>query len=452
MAMLAALSAVMRGGVFACLHVEHGLRPDAESRGDAGFVREFCEKNGISCRVESFPPGKIASFAVTSGTGIEAAARFFRRRALFREAKRLGKNTRILIAHTRDDMLETALMRVLRGAGPGGLAAMPQSRGRILRPLLNMSRADVLGYLTEKNIPWREDSSNTDITFLRNRIRHKLVPLLNEQFPSWKSGLAGMAATQSLAASFITDEAVRRVNWEKGCNDSSVSADGETFFSQSEIIREEALFRGIDRLLAGKKKSAAVKRSVLRRFCEAGGQACAQVCAQVCAADLGPLRVQKEGRRVVLSAVKKAVFESGFSLLIKEPGLYNLKGIGIEVRPFFEPEKQSDTSHDTRCSFSAGFPLVFRPGFKDDSLVSAGKKIMCGDLAKGLIISAVDRFGTAAFIGLKGIMFKRDALLVPPSAGRYAESGALHGQEFFLVTIGSITNNEIGGINVQQSE
>ena len=312
MAMLAALCAAVQKDSLHCIHVEHGLRPPEESSGDAEFVRDFCEKLKINCIVHSVPAGKIASFAKRKGTGIEAAARFFRRRALLREAARLGDNALILTAHTKDDALETSLMRVLRGSGPSGLAAMPQRRGRFLRPLLSMTRADVIGYLKEKNIPWREDSTNTDKKFLRNRIRHQLIPFLNESFPSWKSGLAAMAETQSLAAAFIGDEAQNRIEWvmgDRGCA-GMLSANERVFFSQPEIVREEALFQGIDKIrsLTGKGKDAfSPKRSVIRRFCA----------GLVSAADLGLLRVRRENGKIVISAAKRACFESGVSLLIK---------------------------------------------------------------------------------------------------------------------------------------
>ncbi|MDR1840295.1 MAG: tRNA lysidine(34) synthetase TilS [Treponema sp.] len=386
-----------------CLHVEHGLRPAEESCGDAGYVRDFCKRSGISCRVESVPQGKIASYARHRGIGIEAAARFFRRRALLREAARLGDNALILTAHTRDDALELALMRVLRGAGSAGLAAMPVRKGRFLRPLLFIDRADVIGYLTEKKITYREDSTNTDEKFLRNRVRRRLVPLLNEFFPSWKSGLSGMAATQSLAAAFLTEEASRRVVWER--EKGAFVTGAENFFSQPQIIREEALFQGITQNL---KTSSVPKRSVIRRFCS----------GSVPAAELGSLlRVRHEGEKVALSPVRKDFSETGFSLLIKEPGLYNLinRRINIEVRQF--------SAQNADSGFFACLPLIFRRTFKDDFLVSRGKKVKKRDLAERRLVSAVDRLGTAAFIGSQGLLFARD---IPQFGG-----------EIFLVTVRS---------------
>jgi len=391
--MLNALSRVVKKEALFCIHVEHGLRPAEESRGDADFVRDFCKKLGIRCRVVSIPSGKIASFATRNGTGIEAAARFFRRRAFFRAAARFGEKTFILTAHTKDDMLETALMRVLRGAGPGGLAAMPALRGQFLRPLLNMTRADVVAYLTEKNIPLREDSTNADEMFLRNRIRQRLVPLLNESFPSWKTGVCNMAETQSLTADFIGNEARLRVKWE------GASTDAENFFAQPQIVREEALFQGIDLLLEGAKNPRPVRRSVVRRFC-AGFAA---------AVDLGAVKARREGGRVLLSRGRKVFYESGFSLLIKNEGLYTLKKTSIEVRPCAqEPQNREENG-----GFLAVLPLVLRRSFNDDFLVCNGKKVYRRNL-KGKLISAADKLGTAAFIGQNGVLFARD---FPPENG-----------------------------------
>ncbi|MDR0376546.1 MAG: tRNA lysidine(34) synthetase TilS, partial [Spirochaetaceae bacterium] len=160
-AMLAALTAFAgeRGLVTRCFHVEHGLRAAEESRGDAAGVRELCRKLGVPCKVAHIPPGKIAATAAKQGIGLEAAARFYRHALWDREARRIGA-ARVLVAHTRDDVLETVLMRVLRGSGPAGLAAMERDNGRVLRPLISLNRSQVLEYLAGRGIPYRTDSTN----------------------------------------------------------------------------------------------------------------------------------------------------------------------------------------------------------------------------------------------------------------------------------------------------
>jgi len=315
MAMLTALCAVLEKDQLFCIHINHNLRSAEETKNDGELVLNFCKEQGIKCCIETIPPGKITAFAKKKGTGIEAAARFFRRRAFFKEAARLGDNTFILTAHTKDDLLEQSLMRILRGAGPAGLAVMPVRNKRLIRPLLSISRAEIINYLNNKNIPWREDSSNTDEKFLRNRIRRRLVPLLNESFPSWKTGLSAMAETQALAAEFIIEEAGRLIKWNKnkpqsftegGNSEDFLSANAQDFFAQPLIIREESLFLAVDELLKGTKNSRTVKRSSIRRFC-AGAKT----------ADLGPVQVKQKDGNILLLHSKKDFFECGVSRLIK---------------------------------------------------------------------------------------------------------------------------------------
>ncbi|MCL2410553.1 MAG: tRNA lysidine(34) synthetase TilS [Treponema sp.] len=292
-----------------CLHVEHGLRPAEESSADAEFVRGFCAKYEIKCKIVTIPAGKIAAFAKRKGIGIEAAARFFRHKALGLQAAKLGENTRILIGHTKDDMLETSLMRVLRGSGSAGLAAMPERRGRLVRPLINLTREDVIGYLTAKGINWREDATNADEMFLRNKIRQRLVPLLDDCFPSWRAGISSMAQTQSLVTDFIEREAETRIKWDLGKGTSpsgSFSVNAENFFAQPQILREEALFQVIDKLLNNKQNLKSVKRAVIRQFCN----------GTLTSADLGAVRVKRDSENIVVLPAPQEYFERGVSRLV----------------------------------------------------------------------------------------------------------------------------------------
>jgi tRNA(Ile)-lysidine synthase len=413
-AMLAALVAVRPGAGFVlhCIHVDHGIRPPEESRGDADFVVELCEKLAVPCRIISIPPGKIADAAKKWGMGMEAAARYYRRRAWNREARRIGASA-ILVAHTRDDLLETVLMRVLRGSGPAGLAAMPARRGRILRPLLELGRAGVLRYLEEKNISYRTDRTNADNRFFRNAIRNRLVPLLDDLFPRWRGCLQNLAETQRLAADFLAAEAERRIRWEERAGELRAGAEG--FFSRPAILREEALFLGIDRLLAGAPgfpggeagkagtgNPPRVKRRNLRRFSRGD-------CA---ALDLGRCRVRRTHSRVILAVAEPGVRETGFSLLIKAPGSYNLRGAFIEVLPGLGAGRQETADR----GFYAALPLALRSSSGGDTLFRRGKKTGPGDLKAppgAAVLCAVDAFGVAAFITLepsgKAVLSCRDA-------------------------------------------
>jgi tRNA(Ile)-lysidine synthase len=379
-----------------CVHVEHGIRPPPESRGDAAAVAKFCGELGVPCRVVTVPPGRIAGMAKRQGIGLEAAARFYRRRILTREARRTGAAA-ILTAHTRNDLLETVLMRFLRGSGPRGLAAMPVKTADpvpFVRPLLSLTRSDVEAYLALRNIPFRTDATNRDGRFLRNRIRNRLVPLLDGLFPHWEKGALALGTTQSLAASFIEGEAERRIIWERS---GGILRTAELpFFAEHPMIREEALFQGAD-MLAGHTNAFSARRLCVRRFC-AGGTA----------ADLGKnVRVKRERGFIVLSPA--ATGERGFSLLIKEPGLYTLKKASRTAFLVFEEGLPEGETVKEGAVFFARLPFVLRNAWPGDFPVRGGKARRLSDAGNACVVCAADVLGTAAVIGREGLLFARDA-------------------------------------------
>ncbi len=160
-------------------HFEHGIRGD-ESLRDAAFTEEQCRRLGIPCTLGR---GDVPAFAAQQKIGLEEAARVLRYRFLEETADRLGCD-RIATAHNQNDNAETMLMNLCRGAGTRGLAGIPPVRGRLIRPLLATDRASIEAYLRENDIPHIEDSSNQDDRNTRNRIRHQLLPLLEEMNPS----------------------------------------------------------------------------------------------------------------------------------------------------------------------------------------------------------------------------------------------------------------------------
>jgi tRNA(Ile)-lysidine synthase len=346
-AMLTALAALRERGGFSlrCLHVEHGIRDAAESRGDARAVAALCKRLAVPCRVVSVKHGRIAEVAAQRGLGIEGAARSFRRRIWNREARRIGA-ARVLVAHTTDDLLETALMRVLRGVGPAGLAAMPRENGRILRPLLALTRRDVLAYLAERGVSFRTDSTNSDIRYLRNRIRHRLVPCLDTFFPQWRTTLFRMAETQRLIADFFSAELPRRAAWQR--DGDALWLDEQVFFALPLILREEALFEAVDllaaRALRDAPNSAPPKRANLRRFSAGGTRAM----------DAGSIRLELRGKRVVVLSTSacNTNYDEGFALVLLEDGVYALDGLHIALA--------DGTLEVNGARRNAQPPLVFR--------------------------------------------------------------------------------------------
>ena len=166
----------------AAAHLDHGLRGE-ESRSDAEWTARLCQQLGIPCEIahEDLP-----AFARASGLGLEAAGRRLRYDFLCAAAGRAGCGF-VAVAHTADDQVETILHRIIRGTGLAGLRGMPRRRRlsesvELIRPLLEIRRSTVRGWLTAHGHGFREDPTNRDESFTRNRIRHRLIPLLESEF------------------------------------------------------------------------------------------------------------------------------------------------------------------------------------------------------------------------------------------------------------------------------
>ncbi|NOY24126.1 MAG: tRNA lysidine(34) synthetase TilS [Acidobacteria bacterium] len=157
-------------------HLNHGLRPEAEE--ELVFVREMCRKHKVQ-----FHSGVVSSgvLAGTAGLSIEMAARERRKRFLDAVAEAHGDG-KIALGHTQSDHVETMLMNIHRGAGLRGLTGIHPVRGRTIRPLLFLKGGEIRTILVENGIQFLEDSSNTDPKFLRNRVRSKILPSINEVF------------------------------------------------------------------------------------------------------------------------------------------------------------------------------------------------------------------------------------------------------------------------------
>jgi tRNA(Ile)-lysidine synthase len=181
------------GIVLSAIHVHHGLR-GAEADGDAEFVAQIAKRLDVALCTKH---GDVAALAAERGQGIEEAARALRYQS-FQELLAEHKLDAVATAHTLDDQAETVLMKMLRGAwteGLGGIAPVVAMKGGcIQRPLLEVARAEVVAYLEGRGQPWREDSTNQELTFTRNRVRYTLLPQLREFQPRIAEQLSRMAA------------------------------------------------------------------------------------------------------------------------------------------------------------------------------------------------------------------------------------------------------------------
>ena len=186
--------AAQRGFTVGCAHFNHGLR-GAESDRDEAFVRAQCEKLGVP-----FYAGR-GDVASVRGMGTEAAARELRYAFLARCADEHGYDW-IATAHTADDNAETLLLN-------RGLTGIPPQRGKLLRPMLDTTRAQAEAYLTARAIPHVEDSTNAADTYARNRVRHHAVPALESVNTAFVQHTSDTAALLREDERFLRDLAAK---------------------------------------------------------------------------------------------------------------------------------------------------------------------------------------------------------------------------------------------------
>lgn len=195
-----------RGFTVVAAHLDHRLRP--ASTEDVTFCISLCRE--LDVRLVTGETDVLGR-ARTLRRGIEETARE-ERYAFLRGVKDRTGAVAVAVAHTQDDQAETLLLRLLRGAGRLGLSGMRPCQGDLLRPLLSVSRAEVVEYLRDRRLAWREDASNWNRTFRRNRIRHELLPYLEARFnPRLRCALARTALQLAEEESLLRELVNRRL-------------------------------------------------------------------------------------------------------------------------------------------------------------------------------------------------------------------------------------------------
>jgi len=247
-AMLELKERVQGPGRILAIHVNHQLR-GAESDADAAWCQQQCALLGVSLEVLS---GEVTERLRAEGDGIEAAARGLRYELLTQAAEKAGIRY-LASAHTRNDQVETILFRLLRGSGLQGLRGIPSSRQlspavTLVRPLLACSRKSLESYLSQLGQAYRSDSSNQQLRFSRNRLRHELLPLLRtEHNQDVDEALLRLAAQADETQQFVELHA-RALLDEAGFEPSAFSTDGgeislklRPFPQQANVVVCEAL-------------------------------------------------------------------------------------------------------------------------------------------------------------------------------------------------------------------
>ena len=187
---LALMLSVLAPGRTEALYVDHGLRDRKELDREIALNRKNAALLSIPLEISVIPEGIIKEEALRGNSGIEAVARKERYRILFEKARREGFD-HVLTAHHRDDQAETVLMRMLEASPFWSYQGILKEDGLLFRPMLNVAKSTILSVLRSSGLEWSEDSTNADTGYLRNNVRHNLLPLLSEET---KDNLCNIAA------------------------------------------------------------------------------------------------------------------------------------------------------------------------------------------------------------------------------------------------------------------
>jgi tRNA(Ile)-lysidine synthase len=339
-------------------HVHHGLRPEAEA--DADSVGRLCERLAVPYHLE-----RVAVRREPPWEGLEAEARRARYAALLARARAVGAH-RVATGHTADDQAETVLMRLLQGAGPRGLAGIAPARGPLIRPLLETRRLEIERHLRQRGLDWVEDPSNRDPRFLRNRIRHEILPFLGEVWgPEMVDSLCRSAA---MARRWVVDlEQRARVELDRLAGRGPL---GFVFpLADLRALPDELAFQVL--LLAASELGetrplrGAAQRSLRRFLKPAAGRRSVR---------LGSLAIELSGRRLRVGPARLAAL---CTRQWRVPGIVELGEVGLrlEARCFERPADYVPPRERERVAFDAErlpATLLVRPRRAGDRFLPFG--------------------------------------------------------------------------------
>jgi len=347
-------------------HLNHCLR-GRESDADEEFCRCLALRYAIpfeSRRVD------IKAFAAQQGLNLEDAGRRARI-TYFDELRQKWRATAVALAHHADDQAETVLMRLLRGAGPSGLAGMPYLNWRgFIRPLLDVTRPEIEAYLAEQGLTFRQDASNLDTTFLRNRIRHELLPLLEQYNPAIRECLATTARLlldeDRLLGQLAGDVTARACSMEGN----TIVCDIALLTGQLPAMRRRVLRQAVEQLTGSLDHFSSRHITALEQLMDSARPNAALNLPQ------GVTAVREYGSLLMRRTTAKEV--AGLNeLIIREPGRYPLPDGGfITVNQETSLPDFSSISPDTACFDleKSPFPWLVRTFRNGDRITPLGMR------------------------------------------------------------------------------
>ncbi|MBQ9495074.1 MAG: tRNA lysidine(34) synthetase TilS [Treponema sp.] len=385
----------------AALHVitiNHNMRSEKESLGDVQHVQQLCTDFAargfsVDCTCVTFERGAVAQCAEQRGGGKEEAARFLRYKAFedFAAQKNLFK---LCLAHTKNDNVETVLMRFLHG---GSALGIKKTRGIFARPLLNVTRAEIERFLNAQHISWRTDSTNDDISYERNKMRRVVIPFLNTAVPEWQSAVL-LRAQKTAEDDDALSEIAAHISWRADESKKMLCLERVSFCAQKRAVQMRLLYRAFNEVAQNAVASRVPYRFV-ERICNAARS------SSVFKESVAGVCVELDERTV---CVKKAeastlggeqnVADCGFFAIVERAGTYSLPfgtisaTVAADGKMELAFERETTARESCVCHVPVSFPFCIRSRQVGDEIATAhGGAKAVSDIFSNWKVSLADR-------------------------------------------------------------
>ncbi|MBE5905732.1 MAG: tRNA lysidine(34) synthetase TilS [Lachnospiraceae bacterium] len=296
----------------AVLTVEHGIRGEDSLR-DMEFVINLCEELEVPCYVRRVD---VPGFAQKSGMSEEEAARKLRYDALYECADEIGAD-KIAVAHHANDLMETMLFFLCRGTGITGLSPMYPVSGKLIRPLLHVTREEIEAYLSEKQLQYCTDATNADVTYSRNHIRHRVIPLLTQVNPGAVRHFCQTAQHVAEAEEVLVKETERAFVCHTQEEESGILV-LDSICTEPVYLQKQVILQAIAQMAGGRKDVTGVHVSAVWELMGKQVGSCADL--PYC------LKAKKDYRGVFLAKIEKhkACEKTVFEAALPENGCLSL--------------------------------------------------------------------------------------------------------------------------------
>ena len=347
--------------------VNHFIRPDKETCKDAEYVEELCKKlqkkgYDLSVKVCNLKKGSVAELSQIQNCGIEAAARTLRYKA-FDEFINENKLDYLCLAHNQNDQTETLLLRFLQGAQTESSVGILLKRDKYLRPLLSIKRKEIEAYLKEKKVSYRTDSTNLDTAYLRNKIRLKLVPLLDKEFPGWENSVL-TGAQKNAQDSELINSILQKYSKDFIQKKDEVLITRKAFHSAPDSIKRRLILKAIDCLTKDYRVPHLFMMEVIQAesTCKKSSLTKETSLIQVC--------IDKEN--LTFKKNIKTNTDCYFSVIIEEDCEFDLPFAQVQIQS--KKDKKIITINKNQAECKIEYPFIFRSIQSDDCVKTADNK------------------------------------------------------------------------------